>query len=102
VPQHSQNMRLGNLIWSVVSQDVIRSIASLVVIWNMLLPTGEWIQRWLVDGVTTGLRMPSQVKHQVGRISSNFCILDLCRTLWSQTRRLFQRYKPRLMEMTHH
>jgi hypothetical protein len=53
-------------------------------------------------GAMTGLRRASQVKHQVGRISSNFCVLDLCRSLWSRAWWLFQRYKPRLMEMTRH
>jgi hypothetical protein len=65
VPQHSKNMRLGNLIWSRVSQDVIISIARLV-IWNMSLPTGEWIQMWLVGGTTTSLRKASHVRHLVG------------------------------------
>jgi hypothetical protein len=32
---------IGNIIWSMASQDVVSSIAHLVVIWNMSLPTGE-------------------------------------------------------------
>jgi hypothetical protein len=75
VPQRSQNMRLGNLIWSAVLQDVVHLIASLMVIWNMLLHTGKWIQMCLVGGATTGLRKASQVRHLVRSISSNFCIL---------------------------
>jgi hypothetical protein len=72
VPQCSQNMRLENLICFVVLQDVIRSIVRLVVIWNMLLSTGEWIQKWLVGGVTTGMRKASQLGHLLGLLLGNF------------------------------
>jgi hypothetical protein len=38
---------------------------------------------WLVGGATTGLRKASQVRHLVGRISSNFCVLEFWRSPWS-------------------